>query len=391
VDIFSQLPKSHKPRFVESKKKMFFPSGSTLKYNHMEYEKDKRSHQGLAYDYLVFDEATHFSFTQIEYLMSRMRGKSKFKSRMILTANPDPDSWLLEMIDWYLDDEGYPDEAKQGVIRYFLRRNGKFIWSESREDLIEKYRTPTKLPSPKSFTFIGSKLIDNPVLMEVSLEYEEWLDSLNKIDKARLRDGNWYLRAEGSNYFSRKDLQKADRIPKGAACVRAWDKASTEVSEQNPYPDYTACIKMYKTENNEFYITGEFDRQNFDGGARGDPDVFGHFRCKPGKRENLILRQAESDGPDCIIIMPVDPGAHGVTEYQESAKKLAIHGFIVKKDVVAPQRSKLQKFVPFSASCENGIVYIVESTFNKATLEAFYKELEAFDGKRSGKLRKDDY
>ena len=46
--------------------------------------------------------------------------------------------------------------------------------------------------------------------------------------------------------------------------------------------------------------------------------------------------------------------------------------------------------MPVSAAIENGFVYIVESTFNKVTLEAFYKELEAFDGERSTRTRKDD-
>ena len=89
--------------------------------------------------------------------------------------------------------------------------------------------------------------------------------------------------------------------------------------------------------------------------------------------------------------MPVDPGAHGKVEYMESAKKLSTEGFRVKKDVVAPQKSKLQKFTPFSAAVENGFVYIVDSTFDPKTKEALLKELEAFDGERSSRTRKDDW
>lgn len=323
--------------------------------------------------------------------MSRMRSKSKYRSRMVISCNPDPDSWLLPMIEWYLDEEGYPDPEKDGVVRYYIRRDGEFKWASTKKELIEKYSTPRKKARPISFTFISSNIYDNPPCMENNPEYVDLLEGMNHIDKARLLYGNWKVRPKGANYFKREDLQKADRIPQNALYCRAWDKASTSPNDINPYPDYTACIKMYKTEDNEFYITGEFDSQNFDGGDRGDPNVFGRFRCKPGKRDNIILRQAEHDGPDCRIIMPVDPGAHGLTEYQESSKKLAIKGFIVKKDVVAPQRSKLQKFLPLSASIENGIVYIVESTFNQATLDALYKELEAFTGERSGKILKDDW
>ncbi len=387
-DIFLQLPTEYRPRIVESRMKMFFPSGATLKYNHMEHEKNKKSHQGLAYDYVVFDEATHFSFEQVEYLMSRLRGKSQFKSRMILTANPDPDSWLLEMVDFFLDSEGYPDEEKQGELRYFLRRNGKFIWSNDEQELIDRYSTPTKKVKPKSLTFIGSKLEDNPVLMEDAPEYEEWLDSLNKIDKARLKYGNWYLRATNSTYFNRSDLMKADRIPPGALCCRAWDKNGVAPSDVNKYPDRSTGQKMYKTRDDEFYISGEYHHSNFD---TREPEVFGRFSYSPGKRDNIILNQAKMDGSDCTIVMPVDPGSAGKTEYIESAKKLARDGFIVKKDPVPPQRSKLQRFMPFSAAVENHNVYIVESTFpNKETLEAFYHELESFSEAGSGKILKDD-
>lgn len=47
VEIFTQLPKKHRPHIIQSKMKIEFPSGSILKYHHLEYEKDKYSHQGL--------------------------------------------------------------------------------------------------------------------------------------------------------------------------------------------------------------------------------------------------------------------------------------------------------------------------------------------------------
>lgn len=55
------------------------------------------------------------------------------------------------------------------------------------------------------------------------------------------------------------------------------------------------------------------------------------------------------------------------------------------------QNGKLTRFIPFSSAAENGLVYIVKSTFNPATLEAIFKELEAFDGQRSSDHRKDDW
>ena len=79
-----------------------------------------------------------------------------------------------------------------------------------------------------------------------------------------------------------------------------------------------------------------------------------------------------------------------MSEFQDSAKRLAQHGIIVKKDPSVSNLSKLTKFTPVSAAIENGIVSIVESSFPKRTLEYFYKELEMFDGSRSKRQRKDE-
>jgi phage terminase large subunit-like protein len=90
------------------------------------------------------------------------------------------------------------------------------------------------------------------------------------------------------------------------------------------------------------------------------------------------------------VVFSQDPGQSGVTEFTESAKKLIIHGIKVVKDPMPTQNSKLTRYTPFSSACENGLVYIVESTFTKESLEHFHKENESFDGERSSRTRKDD-
>ena len=385
--IYRQLPKEEQPVFRESDLTMTFPNGASLAFCHLEHEKNAEDHQGLQYSLELWDELTHFTFYQFEYLQSRLRSDAKMASRLVGSCNPDPDSWVYELIEWWLDEEGYPDDKKRNKLRYYVRRDDKFIWANNPSDL-DKYLEEEE-EKPISVEFIAANIYDNPPCIKKNPGYLSFLKGLNKIEQARLLHGNWKVRPEGSNYFKREDLIKTDRIPKDAVSCRALDKAGTAPSDVNKYPDRTASTKMYKTKDNEFFITGEYHHSNFD---IREPEVFGRFAYKPGKRDNIILSQARFDGEGCKIIMPVDPGSAGVTEYIESAKKLAIEGFIVKKDPTPSQRSKLQRFMPFSAAVENGFVYIVESTFpNKATLEAFYKELESFDGERSGKLRKDDW
>jgi len=255
--------------------------------------------------------------------------------------------------------------------------------------LIKKYSTGKKKVKPVSFSFLSSTIYDNKICMEQNPEYVDWLEGLNPIEQARLLHGNWKVRPVGANYFKREDLQKAEKIPLEATCCRSWDKSSAVQTDVEKFPDFTACIKMYKTPTGEFYISGEPHPNCHDDYEK---EIYLKFRAKPGRRDNIIKKQAEFDGCDCFVVLPQDPGAAGATEYQESAKKLAQYGFIVKKDPIASNKSKLQKFSPVAAAIENGLVYIVESTFpNKQTLEAFYKELEAFDGERSTRQRKDDW
>lgn len=314
------------------------------------------------------------------------------------SCNPDPDSWVYNWIEWYLDEEGFPDPNKCGKERYFLTIDGAPRFADTREELIEKYPNICKIYNevddewvivpPKSFTFIAGTIFNNKALLRKAPEYLAELNALPEVERARLLHGNWKIRAQGSMYFQREWLRKADKVPLQAAVARGWDKAATEPSEVNREPDYTVSVKMYRDLNNEFYITGDYVPDGFDD---KDPNIVGRFRKTAGKRDNIIKAQAEYDGGDCHVIFPQDPSAAGKIEFTESAKKLVTSGFQVHKDPKPTQMSKLQRFLPFASACENGLVHIVESTFTPQALLAFYSELEKFDGERSTRTKKDDW
>lgn len=394
-----QLYKGWKPRLQEQPMRMEFSSGGVIKFNHLEHDKNaEQDHQGKQYSLVAFDEACQFSEYQVTYLMSRLRSAAEGKSQLFCTMNPDPDSFMCSWIDWWLDDDGYPIPERSGVKRYYCRVNGEMKFADTPEELEERFPESlliynpltgenVKVP-PKSMAFISGTIFDNPALIAANPQYLAELNSLPDIEKARLLHGNWYARPEGSNYYDRSWLKKAAHVPRDAVCCRAWDKASTEPSETNSTPDYTASIKMYKDREGYFYLVGNFHQSNHD---KKDPDVLGRFRERPGARDKLITNQAVHDGTECAVIFSQDPGSAGVTEFQESAKKLTSKGFRVQKDPMPPQNSKLTRYAPFSSAAENGLVYIVESTFDKATLEAFHKENESFDGERSTRTRKDDW
>jgi len=389
-NMYSELPKDVRPRFFKGDRKVArFPHGPEIEYTYLNHDGDENNFQGAEYTFLGADEVLQLNFNHILYLFSRLRSPSKYESRMVMSGNPDPDHEIADMISWYLDDEGYPHPEKEGVTRYFIVQGGDFVWADNKEDLIENYKTPFYTPSPLSFSAIFSTIYSNPICMQQNPAYVSWLEGLPDVEKARLLHGNWFARPEGANYFKRENLQKINTAPLDCTWVRAWDKASAIPTDVEKFPDRSACIKMGKNQNGEYFIAMFPHPDNRDD---WETERYGSFRAKPGKRDNIIRKQAEYDGDDVNIILPIDPGAAGQSEFQESAKKLAQHGFIVKKDPSVSNKSKLTKFSPFAAAVENGLVYIIESSFpNKQTLEAFYKELEAFDGERSTRKRKDDW
>lgn len=388
--MYSRLPKEYRPRFLKGDRKLArFPHGPEIEYTYLNHDGDEENFQGAEYTFIGVDEVLQIQFHLIMYLFSRLRSPSKYPSRLVMSGNPSPDHEIADMVSWYLDDEGYPHPEKEGITRYFITQGGDFIWADNKEDLIENYKTEYYTPQPLSFSAIFSTIYDNPICMRENPGYVSFLEGLPDVEKARLLHGNWFARPEGANYFKRESLKKAENIPLDAVCCRAWDKSSSVPTDIEKFPDFTASIKMYKTPDGEFFIAGEPHADNCDDFEK---ELYLKFRAKPGKRDLIIQKQALFDGEDCVVILPQDPGAAGASEYQESAKKLAQHGIIVKKDPVASNKSKLQKFSPVAAAIENGLVSIVENTFpNKHTLESFYKELEAFDGNRSTRKRKDDW
>jgi predicted phage terminase large subunit-like protein len=375
-----------KARIQEQAYRITFPTGAILEFTYMERDKDAElNFQGAQVSAVYWDEFTHFSLFQFNYLRTRLRSGAKTPSFMRCSMNPLPDHFVVEYIEPWITESGIADRELSGKIRYFVYVNGNLITSWDKEALLKEY--PKK--KPRSYTFVPSLLTDNPKMLENNPDYEDNLDSNTRTERETLLNGNWKVRPEGSNFFSRDWLVKVDKVPLNSLRARAWDKASTEPSEKNRYPDYTACSPlMSKDKDGFYYIEWKVDSDVKD----NDSDILGRFRKRVGERDKLIEKQARVDGSDCTVIFAVDPGAAGRVEFVQSAKELMREGFIVKEDPMPNNKNKLTRFYPFASACENGLVRIVESSFpNKATLMAWYAEMEAFDGERSSTHRKDDF
>lgn len=197
----------------ESVNEWHFESGAKLKFSHLEYEKDKLNWQGSEVPFIGFDELTHFTKSQFFYLLSRNRSTSGVSPYVRATCNPDPDSWVYELIGWWIDEDGYPIKERDGVVRYFVTHEGKYIWGDSKqevnqkaafllEEMVQKSKGLLKYDDfIKSLTFISGSIYDNKELLSKNPEYLANLNAQDPEVKAQLLDGNWKVRVDDRDIY----------------------------------------------------------------------------------------------------------------------------------------------------------------------------------------------
>lgn len=339
-----------------------FPSGMGMKFAHLEHEKTIYDWQGSQIPYIGFDELTHFTEKQFWYLSSRNRSMSGVPGRIRATCNPDVDSWVRPLVDWWIGKDGYPIPERSGVLRWFIRVDEKLVWANSKQELIDKGYLPKDYP-PKSFTFIPSKLEDNRILMEKDPSYRATLLAMPRVDRERLLGGNWNVRPAAGNFFRREWFPILDAVPAAwTRAVRFWDRAATKPSETNPDPDWTRGLLMYKYPNGTFLI----------GDMRSLQDT-------PGEVEKMVLGTAHHDGESVRIKSQQDPGSAGVAEATYFTRMLA--GFDVHVETMP--KDKITRAKPVSAQCEAGNVFVLRAPWN----DDFFKEVENFpDGKHDDQV-----
>lgn len=390
VKLYTQYDPDLKVRLKDQK--VIFKSGAEISFSHYENANAAKKYQGIQISNIFYDEATHADEEDIWWLWSRLRSEANNVHGIYLSCNPDNASWLLKYAQWYLYPEdhplaGRPDPEKNGVIRYLLRVGGELVWGETSLELIEKYGNPD-LPDdhedqvkPISFQGLFGTIDDNPPLKKSNPLYKSNLESLPKLDRERLLHGNWFAKPENSAYFKREDLVIVNTMPSHSdiiKVVRAYDFAGTLPYDGNRETDYFASVKMAKLRSGNYIIL----------------DVI-RTRITFGDWEPHIIANAERDGKNVDIILPLDPNAASKAATSMLVRSLAEQGYVAK--MRRSSQGKLDSFRPFAAACEAGVVSMVKDCctdlWNKINCnnDFFYLEMEHFDGKRrSGPLGHDD-
>lgn len=179
-----------------------FPSGAKISFRHLEYEKNKFDWQGAQIPFLGFDELTHFSESMFFYLLSRNRSSCGVKPYVRATCNPDPESWVYKLIEWWIDPEsGYPILERRGVLRYFIKYGDSYIWGNNYDEVKEK---AWHIISPlieqsglyaedfiKSITFVSGSIYDNKEGLKQDPSYPANLLSQDEETRRQLLEGRW--------------------------------------------------------------------------------------------------------------------------------------------------------------------------------------------------------
>jgi len=333
-----------------------FKSGARVNFNHLQLDRDVYAWQGAQITLIAFDELVHFTEKQFVYMLSRNRSLCGIKPYIRATTNPLAGSWVADFLAWWIDQEtGYPIPERSGVIRYFYRIDGAFLWGDSIEDLVEKYGADPQLC--KSVTFIASSIFDNKILLEGNPEYLANLNGLDIVEKERLLKGNWKIRPSAGLYFKRENVRIVKTIPsKIVSICRSWDLAATEITTENKNPDRTAGVLMARLKTGEFIVLDVIRR------AANAAEV-----------RNVIAQTAKIDNDEYgfhTITLPQDPGQAGKDQAANYIKVLAGHR--VKTSPVTG--SKIVRAVPFSAQWQGGNVLLLEGEWIKEYLQ----ELEGF-------------
>jgi predicted phage terminase large subunit-like protein len=342
-----------------------WPGAGKVKFAHLEHDNTVLDWQGAEIPLIVFDELTHFTEAQFWYMLSRNRSMSGVKGYIRATTNPDADSWVAKLIEWWIDQTtGYAIQSRSGIIRYFIRVDDQILWGDSKEELYQRYGMrdeagkllqeddPLQI-QPKSLTFIKSSLADNKILMASDPSYLANLKAMSRVERERLLDGNWKIKPAAGMYFKRTDVKLVDWPTDVIKWVRAWDLAATEPSTENPDPDYTAGVLMGRRADGRFVVANV---------ARD--------RLRSQKVRELVVRTANNDTTEVSINLPQDPGQAGKEQAESYIRELA--GFVVSSERVTGD--KVSRADPFAAQWQAGNVDVVRGPWN----DAYFAELEQF-------------
>ncbi len=309
-----------------------FPSGARIMLAHLQHEDDVLQYQGHEFQYIGWDELTHFTERQYVYLLSRLRTTVDLPLEVRAGTNPGGPGheWVFKRWGPWLDPNCAVRARPGEVLRFDNTDHG------------EEWRPEGRF----SRVFFPARAADNPYLND---DYIDNLRGQDAVTRAQLIDGNWLIKPAAGAYFKRAWFAMLDARPANVlGRVRRWDLASTEDGG-----DWTRGVLMSRTQDGRTVIE----------------DVVS-VRMRPGGVEATVLATARLDGQGVRIVLPQDPGQAGVAQAAAFAQKLPEYDVRFERET----GDKITRAQPLSAQAEASNVALVRGAWN----EPFVQELESF-------------
>lgn len=321
-----------------------FPSGARIWFTHCQYDDDVSRFDGQEFQFIGFDELTHFTRSQYVKINARLRGPAELPKITRSTTNPGGDGheWVFGRYGPWLNPE-HPTRVEPGQALHYLKND------DGSETFVEK-----GTPKSRSRVFIPARLSDNP---HVGEEYAGQLNELDAVRREQLKNGNWLIKPGAGKYFNRAWWKFATMVPAAARGIRYWDRAATEQKTKGDDPDWTVGLRIWEYE--WLYFIDDVVR----------------FRGTPQTVEATIKATAMADGKRVTVGIEQDPGQAGKFEAEYYVRELA--GWTVKTFPV--MKDKITRAGPASSQVEHGNVFlVVQPGAPPRWLETFIQELEGF-------------
>lgn len=354
-------------RPYESAPKSFrFPSGARVTFSHLQYDATVLNYQGSQIPLIMFDELTHFTEHQFWYMVSRNRSGCGVRPYIRATTNPDADSWVAKLIQWWWNPEtGYAIPERAGVIRWFYRISDEIHWYDTKDEARQAHPELAAKADPKSFTFIPASPYDNRIGLAKDPGYITNLYALANVEKERLLLGNWKIRRAKGTFFrptwfedGEKRFVTLEDVLRGEGPIKwafYWDSASSDSEKA----DFTVGVLMAKRwrPREHYYIVDV---------VRGQ---WSPARRREVMREVALRNLQQFPGTSWYLELPPGEGRVSLTQLIDD---LWSDGVSITGDSVTAQ--KTDRATPLSIAMELGHVSFVKGEW----FDAFKGELTAF-------------
>ncbi len=341
--------------------KWTFRTGAEIAYYHMQNMAALENHRGAGYALIVLDELPQFLKEMFLFLLTCLRTEIGIRPYMRCTCNPDPDSWVLDLIRWWIGEDGYPIEERCGVVRWFVVDDEKqFVFADTPEELVdlvpymfEGVEDPTHIAM--SLTFIPARLDDNPALLAEDPGYRGRLRSQGEVERQRQEGGNWLVRHTAGEMFQEGWFGKIQAVPEGLRLVRFWDLAGSDRRRS----DFTAGCLIGEKEGRYFVLDCST--------IKADPsDTQAHI-----KRVTAQDRQVYGVGVETVIEQEQGASAGQLIDLYQ---RTILPGFSVEGELVRGKGDKIKRATPAHSAAKAGNVFVLPGEWTRP----FFGELEAF-------------